>query len=434
MRLSYQLAIGLILASLTVSPVRAAVDDPPAPRNSARMLAAFKPVVAKASKSTVRVKCQAEDVVLGKMTRDAALGAVVRADGYILTKASELTPPFVGELKSGKPVQVPVETILCVLKSGKEYKAKVVGIDDKNDLALLHIDAKDLTPIEWVDRKKDEPAGSWVASPGPGEIPVAVGVVSVPTRTLTGLDRALSGRTAPPPNSGFLGIGIEPAPGGAKISAVEDRGPADRIGIKPGDVVLTVAGSKVADPEQLVKLIQAFKPGDQVLLKIKRGDEEMEFKPTLTKRPNGGFDRGDFQNSLGSTLSTRRGGFATILQHDTIIRPSDCGGPLVDLDGKAVGLNIARAGRVESYALPAELVKAELPDLLSGKLAPKSADVLKAKDWQRKYNAAEAAVQRAEDRVNAAKKDDDAEELAAARKELKEAKAALEKLKAEGEK
>jgi S1-C subfamily serine protease len=35
----------------------------------------------------------------------------------------------------------------------------------------------------------------------------------------------------------------------------------------------------------------------------------------------------------------------------------------VNLDGKAIGLNIARAGRVTTYALPAKLVKRILDNL-----------------------------------------------------------------------
>ncbi len=42
----------------------------------------------------------------------------------------------------------------------------------------------------------------------------------------------------------------------------------------------------------------------------------------------------------------------------------------MDLDGKVIGINIARAGRVESYALPAATVRSMLPDLMSGKLSP----------------------------------------------------------------
>ena len=36
-----------------------------------------------------------------------------------------------------------------------------------------------------------------------------------------------------------------------------------------------------------------------------------------------------------------------------MLQPWLCGGPLVNLDGEAIGLNIARAGRVTTYALPA---------------------------------------------------------------------------------
>ena len=54
-------------------------------------------------------------------------------------------------------------------------------------------------------------------------------------------------------------------------------------------------------------------------------------------------------------LSGRRSGFPA-LQHDTVLHPDQCGGPLVNLDGKVVGINIARASRVASYAIPADVV------------------------------------------------------------------------------
>jgi serine protease Do len=408
MKASCRLAICLCVVLGAISPLRADSSDFPVPKANPRMLAAFREVVAKPSQSTVRVLCQ---------EKETALGTIVRADGYIVTKASELKAP-----------------ILCKLKSGKEYSAKLVGVEMKNDLALLKVEAQGLTPIQWVN-SKSATAGSWLASAGAESDPVAIGVVSVATRTLSPQDLAMSYRTPPPPNSGYLGIGIEPIMGGAKISHVEEKSPAARAGIKAGDIVLTVAGSRVPDPEQLVKLIQAFKPGDQVLMRIKRGEEELEFKAKLDRRPDRGrFDRADFQNSLGSQLSKRRGGFPTVLQHDTVLRPVDCGGPIVDLDGKAVGLNIARAGRVESYALPSELVQSLLPDLIAGKYAPPREDeVARALAWQKKLNAAEAEVKAAEDKLDEAKTNEDDDEIAAARKKLKAAQAAYEKLKADSE-
>jgi serine protease Do len=92
----------------------------------------------------------------------------------------------------------------------------------------------------------------------------------------------------------------------------------------------------------------------------------------------------------------------------------------VDLDGKVIGINIARAGRTESYAAPTEAVLPLLYDLLSGKLPPKpSSEAAKAISPEQKLAQARTAVERAE----AAK--------TAAESKLAEAKAALEKAEAE---
>ena len=94
-------------------------------------------------------------------------------------------------------------------------------------------------------------------------------------------------------------------------------------------------------------------------------DDTLVVKPVLGRLPK--QMAGNPQEKFGNALSNRRGGFPTILQHDTVLKPADCGGPLVDLDGKCVGLNIARAGRTETYAIPSEDLLAMLPDLKSGK-------------------------------------------------------------------
>ena len=123
--------------------------------NNPRVLAAFRPVVALARASTVSVRCDGKEV---------ALGTVVEANGWILTKASEL---------KGKPV--------CKLKDGRELPAKVVGVLLSWDLAMLKIEARGLQPVEWRESKQ-VPVGNWLASVGLGEDPVAIGVVSVAAR------------------------------------------------------------------------------------------------------------------------------------------------------------------------------------------------------------------------------------------------------------
>ena len=94
---------------------------------------------------------------------------------------------------------------------------------------------------------------------------------------------------------------------------------------------------------------------------------------------------------MGSALSSRRVGYSTILQHDSVVRPADCGGPIVDLDGHVIGINICRAGRTESWAVPSEVVEAVLADLKSGKLAPPPPDATATK--ARKVFSKEETIQ-----------------------------------------
>jgi serine protease Do len=367
-------------------------------KDSPKVMALFKDVVSKPSQSTVRITCDG---------KEAALGTIVGAEGWILTKASEV---------KGK--------IICRLKDGRELAGRIVGVHPKHDLALLQVEAKGLTPIDWIESKK-APVGNWLASPGLGELPVAIGVVSVATRDVPQPKNPLP---TPSPTSGYLGVALNPDETGPKVGQVLPDSGAAKAGLKVNDVILSVSGKAVDNVEAFLKALQAYKPGDVVKLKLKRGEMEVEVEAKLGKRPQG---RGDFQNSLGSELSNRRDGFPTILQHDTVIRARDCGGPVVDLDGKAIGINIARAGRTESYTIPSEVILPLLPELMSGKLAPpKEPTVIE------KLALAKTALEKAEaERLAAEKKVAEAraaieraeKDKAAADKKLADAKAALEK-------
>jgi S1-C subfamily serine protease len=67
---------------------------------------------------------------------------------------------------------------------------------------------------------------------------------------------------------------------------------------------------------------------------------------------------------VNGPISARATGFNRVFMHDSVIIPNQCGGPLVNLDGRAVGINIARAGRVSTYALPADTVQSVVKGLL----------------------------------------------------------------------
>ena len=335
------LAAALAVCLLSAGAARAQFSPPAASdllRSNPKVVKVFKSVVAEPSESTVRIKCDG---------KDTALGAVVATDGWIITKASDL---------KGK--------LVCRLKDGREYDAKVVGVKDDYDLALLKIEAAELRPIIWRDSKEAK-VGRWVATVSTGDEPAAIGVISVAVRDFKPGDQPLKNATK---EGGYLGVGLEDADGGAKINQVAPKAPAEKAGFKVNDIVTHINEKKVLGTESMINMIHKHKPGDEVKIKFLREGKEMELSAKLDKRPAAML--GNPQDFMGSALSNRRGGFPRILQHDTVIKPADCGGPLVDLDSKAVGINIARAGRTESYAIPSEVVRDLIPELMSGRLAP----------------------------------------------------------------
>jgi serine protease Do len=318
----------------------------PAPTQSnPTFLALFKPAVEAAGRSVVRVQ------VDGKET---SLGTVVSRDGYVLTKASEL--------KLGK---VTIKT-----KDGRDLDATVTATSDAYDLAVLKTDGSGLTPISWGSTT-DAPVGNWVAVPGLGGDPVAVGVVS--TRPWSPREQRV-----PTAESGFLGIQLDVGASGAVIEKVTEGGAAEKAGIKPGDAIRRVDATDIDDSETLIHTLLGYKAGQSVKLTIEREGQRLEITAVLGKRPGelvppaggggrGGLNRGDMQNSMGSRLSARRTGIPKLFQTDAVVKPADCGAPLVDVDGRAVGLMIARAGRTESHAIPAETVKELVPVLLAAR-------------------------------------------------------------------
>ena len=74
-------------------------------------------------------------------------------------------------------------------------------------------------------------------------------------------------------------------------------------------------------------------------------------------------------NRLGAVPSRRDDNFPTVFQHDTPLFPEQCGGPITDLDGNVLGVNIARKGRAASYAIPASHLQTLIDELLRKNVA-----------------------------------------------------------------
>jgi serine protease Do len=124
----------------------------------------------------------------------------------------------------------------------------------------------------------------------------------------------------------------------------------------------------VSDVETLTTSLKRFRQGDCVFVRILREENLLMLQVTLDLQAKMMFDRQGIQNRMGGDISIRRAGFDDVIQHDTVLKPHQCGGAVVDLSGKAIGVNIARAGRTESFALPASIVRDRIDILKSGRL------------------------------------------------------------------
>ena len=72
---------------------------------------------------------------------------------------------------------------------------------------------------------------------------------------------------------------------GALIAGVLRGGPADKAGVKPGDVLTEVQGKPVADPAGMLNLIAALAPGQSAKVKLKRKGSDVDATITVGRRP-----------------------------------------------------------------------------------------------------------------------------------------------------
>ncbi|TWT79605.1 putative periplasmic serine endoprotease DegP-like precursor [Planctomycetes bacterium CA13] len=76
--------------------------------------------------------------------------------------------------------------------------------------------------------------------------------------------------------SAHLGIEVTDSPGvGVLVNMVAIGGPADLVGIRSGDYLLSINGDPIETPSDLVKRVAVQKPGDRITLGVWRAGEEM---------------------------------------------------------------------------------------------------------------------------------------------------------------
>ena len=278
----------------------------------ASAMKALQPVTSKAASSVVAVE------VNGKVV---ALGTVVSDSGHILTKNTETLEGEVSRPGASGRVGL-----------------KLIQRFPKRDLALYQGAPEGLEPVRWASKKKS-PIGTLLTSPDPDGEPLGIGLVSV-------LPRALG-------EIGFLGIQAGEGEGGVVIVRIVNGSPAEEAGLRADDVITHVDGEALQDPFAFGSKIRTYRAGDKVEFTYRRGEEEEKIGVKLASRPEEqSSDRFRRMNEMSGPLSDRLSGFPLALQHDIPLDPSVCGGPLLDLQGRCVGINVSRAGRVKTLAVP----------------------------------------------------------------------------------
>lgn len=76
-----------------------------------------------------------------------------------------------------------------------------------------------------------------------------------------------------------------PVKDGVLITGVLHNGPAAQGGMLPGDVVVQVSSSKVANTTQLLNAVAALKPGQAAQVKVQRRGEMLDLNVVVAKRP-----------------------------------------------------------------------------------------------------------------------------------------------------
>lgn len=284
---------------------------------------AIKPAIATAAKSTVRV---------WSGSRRLAYGTVVGDGRKILTKWSEVARARV-DLR---------------VDAGDESRAvKLAGVYQDEDLVLLEIEGKPLTPVSWSFEAPK--LGGFLAAPQPDGRLAAFGVVSVLSRNLRDTDLAYLGVIGEP---GFTGQGV-------KIKEVDAKSGAHAAGLKPGNVILKVGERPISGLLELKNALTGVAPGAKVSLLVEANGGESKIEVTVGNRPqlpqyaNGRLEQ---MERMGGPVSQVRDSFTQVIQTDMRPKPNQVGGPVVDLQGRVLGITMARADRTRSFVMPAAAV------------------------------------------------------------------------------
>ncbi len=281
---------------------------------------------------TQRLVLQKSSAVINDGRTGLSYGVVISSDGYLLTKASE-----VAEAKA----------LVATVDQTIYREVRVLAVDAEWDVALLKVAASDLLPVVFAPTSA-VPQGSWVVANG--------ATTRTSRRLLAGIVSAKI-REIPAAGGAALGVIINGKSKVLEIDEVNPKSGAKEAGLEKGDVILEIEGKKVKKIQDIGELLKDRKAGSLVKLTYRRKGEAKTVEVRLAARGELFTEQMSRNDQMSGDFSPRRSGFPRVLQHDILGNRSVIGGPLLDLQGRCIGMNIARANRAESFAIPVEDLK-----------------------------------------------------------------------------
>jgi putative serine protease PepD len=324
-------AVALETDSDSDAPQAATANDPIAETTSS-VAALYKRV--KDSVVEIHASNGGESTPFGQQSPGQATGSgfVIDGDGHIVTN---------------QHVVDDAQSVRVEFADGTEVDAEIVGTDPSTDIAVLDVDrpSSELTPLPFASTGALQVGAAVIVlgSPFGLEGTLTTGVISAVGREIQspngftienavqtdasmnqgnsggpvldtrgrvvgvaaqirsesggsdGVGYAIPGDTAKRVaqaliedgkiEHAYLGVSLEDD-GEARLVNVVDGSPAGRAGLRTGDVVTEVDGKAIETGDALREAIDAKKPGDELQLKVRRGDNESEFTVKLGARPD----------------------------------------------------------------------------------------------------------------------------------------------------
>lgn len=275
---------------------------------------------------------QTSSAVMLDGRKEIGYGVVVSQEGHILAKASEVAS---------------VAGLSVTVNERNFKEVKVLMVDPQWDVALLKVEATGLVPVVWAATSA-VPQGTWVVANG--------ATTRTTRRQLAGIVSAKI-REIPASGGAALGVVLNAKAKSLEVAEVNEKSGAKDAGLQKGDVILTIEGKKVKKVEDIGEILKDRKAGTSVKMTYRRDGKEIAVDVRLAARGELFTDQMNRNDQMSGDFSPRRSGFPRVMQHDILGSRQVQGGPLLDLDGKCLGMNIARANRAESFAIPVEDVK-----------------------------------------------------------------------------